>query len=191
MSRDGIIPTSERQDSVGPVARTVKDASHLLTTTLGKTDLDRRTLQVPFEIPDYAASCTPTDLSKTRIGIPRNAIRDLPKSVLKEFQPAIKIIAEIGADIIKNADFSSDAEWDAWNTEGCNVQSEEHFREAIKEHCKTLLENPINVRTVKDIIEFTKSYPEEEYPSRNMDLWLGSATSKWYGWVERWAFLAR
>ncbi len=189
MSRDGIIPTSERQDSVGPVARTVKDASHILTITLGKTDLDRRTLQVPFEIPDYAASCTPTDLSKTRIGIPRNAIRDVPKSVLKEFQRAIKIIAEFGVDIIKNADFSSDAERDAW-TQRAAMFNQKHFREAIEEHCKTLFENPNNIRTVNDIIEFTKSYPKEEYPSLNMDLWLGSATSKWYGWVERWAFLA-
>jgi hypothetical protein len=113
-------------------------------------------LQVPFENPDYAASCTSTDLSKTWIGIPRNAIRDVRKSVLKEYERAIDIIAEAGFDIIENTDFSSVAERNAWKTEGRNVQSEVHFREAIEEHCKMLAENPNNIRTTDDIIELQK-----------------------------------
>ena len=178
VSRDGVIPMSERQDSIGPVARTVKDAAHLLTVISGKNQLDKRTLQIPFDIPDYAAVCISTDLSKIRIGIPRNAILEVPASVLVQFEKAVELMSKAGASIIEDANLSSVEEWDDWNIDGRNIQSEVHFREAIEEHCKTLVANPNNIHNVDDIIAFTKSHPAEEYNSRNIDLWLGSATSE-------------
>ncbi|KAK4696170.1 amidase, partial [Lecanoromycetidae sp. Uapishka_2] len=93
-------------------------------------------------------------------------------------ESAIKVMAKAGANIIDNANLSSVAEWDAWNAKGRNIQSEVHFREAIEKHCKTLVENPNNIRTLEDIIKFTKRHPEEDYPSRNTELWLRSATSE-------------
>lgn len=42
VARDGVIPASYQQDTVGALSRTVKDAAHSLTLIAGKGPLDAR-----------------------------------------------------------------------------------------------------------------------------------------------------
>ena len=57
-SRTLVIPISQRQDTVGPMARTVKDAAYVLQAIAGKDPLDNYTLAEPFDTPpDYVAAC--------------------------------------------------------------------------------------------------------------------------------------
>ena len=177
VARDGVVPMSESQDTVGPIARTVKDAAELLSIIAGKSTLDKRTWNIPFEIPDYAESCQLKDLSSLRIGIARNGFRNTHQAVITEFERAITILKIAGASITDNANFSSLAEWDDWDKEDRNIHSEVHFKEAIEAHFKTLVENPNNIHTLEDLIDFTKRHPEEDYSSRNIDWWLGSMRS--------------
>jgi Asp-tRNA(Asn)/Glu-tRNA(Gln) amidotransferase A subunit family amidase len=53
-SRSLVIPVSERQDTVGPLARTVTDAAHVLNIIAGKDPSDSYTNAQPFpQPPDY------------------------------------------------------------------------------------------------------------------------------------------
>ena len=50
-SRDLVIPISEHQDTVGPMARTVKDAAYVLQAIAGLSPYDNYTSAIPF--PNY------------------------------------------------------------------------------------------------------------------------------------------
>ena len=59
-SRYLVIPISEHQDTIGPMARTVRDAAYLLKAIAGSDPRDNYTLARPFansSTPDYVAAC--------------------------------------------------------------------------------------------------------------------------------------
>ena len=177
VARDGTIPISDRQDTVGPIARTVKDAASLLTVIAGKSDRDRKTWDIPFErIPDYAACCETTDLTGFRLGVPRNAFPDVSEEIVEEFEKAVAILTKAGAAVV-DTEFSSVPEWENWDEDKRKIVLEADFKEAMEVHLKSLVVNPNNIRTIEDLIDFTKSTPEESYPSRNVDRWLGAIRS--------------
>lgn len=75
-SRYLVIPISERQDTVGPMARTVKDAAYLLQAIAGADSHDNYTSAIPNNgtIPDYLAACDYSAFSGARIGVAWNGI---------------------------------------------------------------------------------------------------------------------
>ena len=173
--RDGVIPISEPQDSVGPMARTVKDAAHLLSAVAGKSPFGDHTTTIPFEtIPDYAAACKSTDISGTRIGIPRNSFIDVKPAVLAAFDNAVDILAKAGAIIVDNTNYACMEEWEAWPYADQMSVLEADFPGTITKFCSALPVNPNNIRTLDDMITFTKSHPEENYPSRDIGRWLNA-----------------
>jgi amidase len=64
-SRYLVIPLSAHQDSVGPMAKTVKDAAYLLSAIVG---YDKNSAQIPWTVkPDYVGACVPGGLKVIRI----------------------------------------------------------------------------------------------------------------------------
>jgi amidase len=107
--KDNIIVT-KRRGSVGPMASTIKDAATLLTFMAGKSDSDYHTNQIPFEtVPNYAASCDPSALRGSRIGIPRNGLRNPigvninTTAIINAFEEAVLLLIASGPTIIDNA----------------------------------------------------------------------------------------
>jgi amidase len=49
-----VIPISENQDTVGPMARSVADAAVILTAIAGRDPLDNSTLSAPARVPDFS-----------------------------------------------------------------------------------------------------------------------------------------
>ncbi len=45
---DGAIPISKRQDVIGTLTRTVKDAAYMVTYMAGRSELDERTYHIPL-----------------------------------------------------------------------------------------------------------------------------------------------
>jgi amidase len=80
-SRHLVIPLSEHQDTMGPMARTAKDATHLLQAIAGIDSSDNYTLTIPNKgkLPDYVAVCQSSSFDGARIGIPRNVISTLAR----------------------------------------------------------------------------------------------------------------
>ena len=175
VARDGVIPISEPQDSVGPMARMVKDAAYLLTALAGKSPFDNYTTTIPFEtIPDYAAACQSTALAGIRIGVPRNSFTNVNPTVLAAFDKAIEIFATAGATIVENANYACMEEWEAWPYADQMSVLEADFQGTIAKFCSALVTNPNDIRTLDDMIAFTKSHPEENYPSRDIGRWLNA-----------------
>jgi amidase len=175
MPRDDIIPISSRQDTLGPVARTVKDVAHALTTIAGKSNYDNATSSIPFDkIPNYAKAAQSASLDNIRIGIARNALDDIHDVVVAKFNNTMKLLASTGATIVDDIQLDSVSEWNAWGSENHRQILQAEFKADIEQWCSHLVENSKNIRTLADITEATKSIPEEDYPSQDIQRWIWS-----------------
>ncbi len=177
-ARDLVVPISEHQDTVGPIARTVKDAAYLLSAIAGKSSYDNYTDAIPFDtIPDYVAACNFSALRGKRIGVPRNLIdlvADPPAApIVPVFNAALDILRAAGATIVENTNFTG---YDALN-EGnySNIVLEADFiTDLPKEYLSKLTSNPNNVHSVADVRNFTHSFPLEDWPQRDTLVWDGA-----------------
>lgn len=173
-SRSMVIPISLRQDTVGPMARTVKDAAYILSAVAGKDNYDNWTLAQPFqETPNYVKSCKASGLKNTRLGIPRNGINyyleDYHKPIMAAFEDALQIISGAGAFVVDKTNF---AVFDppAFDRNS-SIVLDTDFVEGLADYLAQLTKNPNNVRNLDDITRFTKNDPREEYPHRDTYVW--------------------
>ncbi|PGH02530.1 hypothetical protein AJ80_08841 [Polytolypa hystricis UAMH7299] len=181
-SRHLVVPISQHQDTVGPMARTVRDAAKLLSAIAGKDPKDNYTSAIPFDtIPDYAAACT-TDsnsislLQGKRLGIPRNFInrynQGLGAPPLASFDAAISTLSGAGAVIIDNANFPSFDDFD-YQGDALSVVFAD-FLNDIASFFAQLKTNPNNLTSLSDLRAFTQTsavVEEEEFPDRNTGIW--------------------
>ncbi|KAK6512529.1 hypothetical protein TWF481_001413 [Arthrobotrys musiformis] len=180
-SRALVIPISERQDSVGPVARTVKDAAYILSSIAGKCSADNYTSAIPFDkVPEYWRGLNKDSLRGAKIGIPSAVIKDIMNSTdpfRVEFEKAVDIIRELGATIHDNREFTAYEEYKAFTANFtlysiCGME----FKTNIRKYLNDLAVNPNNLHDAKDLINYTMSDPREEYPNRNVFLWEADTT---------------
>ncbi|PYH28967.1 putative amidase [Aspergillus neoniger CBS 115656] len=173
-SRYMVIPLSERQDTIGPLARTVKDAAVLLQVIAGPDDKDNYTLASPFaaKLPDYLAACKLSGLQGKRIGIPRNVIDYLGPAgapIVSAFENAVTIIRAAGAAVVDNANFTAYSDFYGSLKPAIVVAAD--FSTNIKSYLKNLGQNPNNIHSLEDIRNFTQHSALEDYPSRDTGLW--------------------
>ncbi|KAI1345795.1 amidase signature domain-containing protein [Xylaria sp. FL0043] len=172
-SRYLVVPVSEHQDTVGPMARTVKDAARLLQVLSGPDVRDKYTLLSPFgpNLPDYVAACRFNGLRGKRIGIPRNVIRastDMVSHSICAFENAISLMAESGATMVEDADFTA---YEQLRERKYNPVTRADFARNLPEYMRQLEHNPHMIESVRDLRDFTRNCPEEEYPLRNTSVW--------------------
>lgn len=177
-SRTLVIPISERQDTVGPMARTVRDAAYLLQAIAGKDSDDNYTLAQPFEsLPDYVGACNYSSLRGKRIGVPRNVITpgegDGP--VLAAFDTAIQIIRRAGATIVDNVNITDFALDRYLNSNASLIVLEADFISDLPlKYLSKLVTNPNSIQSLLDVRNFTQTFPPEEYPDRDTAVWDGA-----------------
>ena len=169
-----VIPISEHQDTIGPIARTVKDAAYVLQAIAGKDSNDNYTGAIPFEsLPDYVKACNFFSLRGKRIGIPRNLINSDPdvEPVLSAFEAAISIIKKAGATIADNTNITTYAldQYNSGNTSLTVLGAD--FVSDLPRYLSQLKSNPKNVRDLADVSNFTHRFPLEDYPDRNTAVW--------------------
>ncbi|MCJ1468178.1 hypothetical protein MMC07_006806 [Pseudocyphellaria aurata] len=170
-SRSLVIPISERQDTVGPMARTVKDAAYILQAIAGKDVNDNYTSAIPFHtLPDYVAACNFSSLRGKRIGIPRNLI--LPQEgyepILSAFEAALEVITNAGATIVDNTNITDYALDQYLNSNSSLLVVEADFiTDLPKTYLSKLTSNPQKIYTLADITNFTQQFPAEDYPDRD------------------------
>ena len=176
--RDLVIPISQHQDTIGPMARTVKDAAYILNAIAGYSPYDNYTSAIPFpnyNIPDYVAACNFSALRGKRIGIPRNVF-DSPAIRASEYAPilesfdtyAIPVLRAAGATIIDNTT------WPGYDLEPENRTSvvlEADFISDLATYLSQLTYNPENITSLEELRAFTQSFGPEEYPDRDTAVW--------------------
>ncbi|KAG4444124.1 hypothetical protein IFR05_000353 [Cadophora sp. M221] len=118
-SRHLVIPVREHQDTIGPLARNVKDAAYILQAIAGVDPRDNYTSAIPgHKAPDYLTAYKTSRLSGRRIGIPRNVISlladDTTGPMMNAFEDAVKVMKRAGAIIVEDTDFPTATEfWDS------------------------------------------------------------------------------
>jgi amidase len=149
VSRSGIIPISFTQDTAGPMARTVTDAALLLDVMAGVDANDPKTTQPERKsFPDYTQFLNPDGLKGKRIGIEKSFLK-VHEGVDMLFQKAIGVLKESGATIVE-VDFLKTVEGIS-GAEFTVLQYE--FKDGLN---KYLAGSKINVKNLKDIIDFNK-----------------------------------
>lgn len=172
-SRDLVIPISEHQDTVGPMARTMKDAAYLLAAIAGPDPNDNYTSAIPFrQTPDYVGACKENALKGKRIGIPRNVLveADDVRPILDAFASAITLLQEAGAIIVDNTNFTGYDELTASLSPGI-VLFADFITDLPKNYLSQLATNPTHIQDLEAVRNFTQRTPAEEYPTRNTALW--------------------
>jgi len=176
-SRYLVIPISEHQDTIGPMARSVKDAAYVLAAIAGKSPYDNYTSAQPFDtVPDYVAACNFSALRGKRIGVPRNLI-DLTYDataapIVPVFNAALDILRKAGAIIIDNTNFTGYEALNAGNYS--NIVLEADFVSDLPKYLAELAYNPNNVHNLEDVENFTHKFPLEDWPQRDTLIWDGA-----------------
>ncbi|KAF7005759.1 hypothetical protein CFC21_020861 [Triticum aestivum] len=161
-SRAGVVPITPRQDSVGPMCRTVSDAVHVLDAIVGYDKLDATATRAASKyIPHggYLQFLKKDRLRGKRIGVPNKffLFQGFGEKQMRVYKLHLATMRKHGAMVIENLDIATDSqdivsnEWTAMLTE---------FELSINEYLVDLSYSPVH--SLADIIAFNKAHPIEE-----------------------------
>lgn len=157
-SRRGIIPIAHSQDTAGPMARTVKDATILLGALAAFDPTDAETHLERGELfNDYTQFLDQNGLAGKRIGI-ASEMTGFNAKVDELFKQAIEKMKEKGAEIVEDVKFENLRKWDEPSYQVLLYE----FKADLN---KYLLEHPAApVKSMEEIIEFNKKNADREMP---------------------------
>ncbi|KAH0523084.1 hypothetical protein TsFJ059_008136 [Trichoderma semiorbis] len=174
-SRYLVVPISEHQDTVGPMARTIKDAAYLLSAIAGSDKNDNYTSASPFgeKPPDYVAACKGKGLRGKRIGVPRHMLElgsDRPSDyMVGVFDSALEVLREQGAEVVDDIFLSGAA--DLVSRKYSPFVTGPDMMADIPRYFSQLKTNPNNITTMMQLREFIHKDIREEYPEKGTQSW--------------------
>ena len=99
VSRHGIMPLSHTLDTVGPLARTVRDAARIVSVIAGHDPRDPTTSDRP--VPDYEATLT-EGAKGLRIGVPTDYFYDLATDEVRALmERSLDVFRAAGAEVVE------------------------------------------------------------------------------------------
>ena len=156
VSRAGIVPISETQDTAGPMARSVRDAALLLGAVAGPDPRDPAT--APGEtraLDDYAAFLDADGLRGARIGVQRSAF-GFHAAVDRLMEQAIAVLRARGAVVVDPVDLAASGALRRAETE---VLLHE-FKAGLNAYLANLPNPPI--RSLAELIAFNERNAADE-----------------------------
>jgi amidase len=174
VSRAGIIPISHTQDTAGPMARTVADATVLLTALAGPDPRDPATDGGKSGAADpgssggtsYARALDPAGLRGARIGVARNMAGFHPDTD-RHLDEAVAEMKRQGAEIVDPADVPNVEELGDPELEVLLYE----FKAGLEAYFASLGAKDA-VRTLADLIAFNERNREREMPYFGQELFL-------------------
>jgi amidase len=165
-SRHGIIPIAHSQDTAGPMARTVKEAAHLLGALCGVDVNDPASEKSRgHNHPDYTVFLDKNGLQGARIGIIKDFF-GFHSEVDALIKKAFQVMKDKGAELIevecaKDRNIWGEAEWQVL------------LYELKHDMNRYLFERPsAPVRSLSEIIAFNESHAEKEMPWFGQEIFL-------------------
>ncbi|KAL2329092.1 hypothetical protein Fmac_022519 [Flemingia macrophylla] len=164
-SRAGVIPISPRQDTIGPICRTVSDAVHVLDVIVGFDPRDyEATKSAANFIPPggYKQFLKKDGLKGKKLGVVRNPFLNSynKSSAISIFEAHLNVLRQRGAVVVDNLEIEN------ISTILNPVQSGEmkamltEFKLSINDYLQDLVYSP--VRSLAEIIEFNVNHPDLE-----------------------------
>jgi len=177
VSRSGIIPISQSQDTAGPMARSVADAAVLLAAIAGPDASDRATADVPGNATfDYQTHLKQDALRGARIGVLRKSTGYHP-DVDQAFERAIDALKAAGAAVV-DAEIATAGQWDEAEFEVLLYE----FKNGLNDY---LAAADAPVKSLEEIMDFNRKNAAAEMPFFGQELFeqaqaKGSLTDKKY-----------
>ncbi|GMH28934.1 hypothetical protein Nepgr_030777 [Nepenthes gracilis] len=165
-SRSGVIPISPRQDSIGPICRTVADAVRVLDATVGFDELDAEATKKAQEyIPagGYTRFLRLDGLKGKRLGIVRNPFFNFDNGSLRDlaFKRHFRTLRQMGALLVDKLEIANVDKILSSSSESSEIIAlEAEFKLSLNYYLKELLVSP--VRTLADVIAFDNKFAGEE-----------------------------
>jgi amidase len=173
-SRHLVVPISEHQDTVGPMARSVRDAARVLQAIAGVDPRDNyteATPDVPFDF--LAATERPSALRGARIGVAWDVLAYMnvtePPSAIDAFRSALDVVEGQGATIV-NVTFPAAYEMLTGNTTMLVPSAD--FLSNLAAYLAELTANPNDIHSLADLRAWTRNAGDREgYPEHNTAGW--------------------
>lgn len=164
VSRSGIIPISETQDTAGPMARTVADAAALLTAMGGSDAEDDTTAGVDNYHTDYTQYLDPNAFKGKKIGVARQFFGRHPESD-RQMEEAIERIKSLGAEIVDPVEMPPRKNWGDSEFQVLLYE----FKDGLNKYLATRGAD-FPMKSLSDIIEFNDANAESVMPIFGQEL---------------------
>ncbi|KAI3997458.1 hypothetical protein MKX01_008065 [Papaver californicum] len=163
-SRAGVIPISPRQDSVGPICRTVSDAVYVLDAIVGFDPNDAvATSSAAKFIPrgGYSQFLKKNGLQGKRLGIMRAFYDNLAtESLFNIFMGHLESLRQAGAVLVDNLEIDNLQMIYNPQLSGAEFALSSEFKQSLDVYLEDLVFSP--VRSLADVIAFNKNNPSLE-----------------------------
>lgn len=155
ISREGIIPISNSQDTAGPMTRTVADGAILLQAMAGVDENDPATWKGKWNyMINYSKSLNNADMTGLRVGISPAHYKKFTKEEKEILQEAIEILKGKGIEIVFLKDL-----YEGIPEESSSVLYHE-FKNGINYYLSTV-RGRTKMKSLEDIINFNRENEEE------------------------------
>jgi amidase len=165
VSRSGVIPISHRQDTAGPMARSVRDVAILLGVLTETDPQDPETRAGAGQAyPDYTRFLDPHGLAGARIGVARGlfGFHDRVDKIMEEALAAMK---DLGAVLVDPADVATAGRYDDDDLEALCYE----FKADLNEYLAGLGKDAA-VHSLQELIAFNEAHPDQEMPYFGQEL---------------------
>ena len=168
VSRTGIIPISHRQDTAGPLARTVRDAALLLAAMAGPDPEDPATQAIPENFNfNLVENLGASNLEGLRIGL-----LEFPDWMFAEVEPLYKVAQDLIRDLRATLSSGLKMTNSGWGQqEQLALQTE--FKVGLNEFFRTQTSAP-PVQSLADLIEFNLLHADTVMPIFGQEIFLQS-----------------
>lgn len=170
VSRSGIIPISQSQDTAGPIARNVEDAACLLAALAGVDSDDPATHAAEGKSsPDYSSSLQRDGLKGARIGVVMAPPHSMHHSAEKSFKHAWATMKAAGAVLVDPVELPGMK--DLGESEGLVLHYE--FKAGINAYLGAR-GNASPVHSLADLIAFNERHADRELQYFGQELFINS-----------------
>ncbi len=169
ISRSGVIPISASQDTLGPMARTVRDAAIVLGALAGVDPSDEATTAAQGKLqPDYTTFLDAGGLKGARLGVARKFFNGNPP-MDRFLSGCVDALKRAGAEIVDPADLPSHGKWEGQEGEVLRYE----FKAGINAYLAKLPAGS-TARDLDDLIDFNEKNRAREMPYFEQELFFES-----------------